>query len=339
MARRYHPRSTVGDNLRVIVQRIPWKLLFLLPMLIVLAVPTYVYGARIGSRLLPSMTSFFYTLGEAAPTPAPTPYPAFSPVLPQSGSILYTVQGGDSCDEILAIQMRMARAGEIFSDVNPNTVQALNQTLGQDCHHIQPGMVLPLLPHYPLMTLGGVVTKIEASTPQQVLPTPLINVPNQSPLNVDCSGGCSLLVRIATGVQVHLQVQTTLALKVGSWVWAQATMPRKAIAKFDDYPYVDPTASLDGATLRACDFQVDNTHDDNSLSCDQLVPNTIDDDGGSWLLGVTGTNALGHWGYHLGMHPNIRVLIWLSFVNGTLKYKPGNPIYKYDDQAHIYVKA
>ena len=56
--------------------------------------------------------------------------------------------------------MRMANAGQVFSDVNPNTVKALNSALGQDCHALQPGMVLPLSPQYPLIALGGVVQKL-----------------------------------------------------------------------------------------------------------------------------------------------------------------------------------
>lgn len=339
MGRRYRPQHSAQDNLLIVIRSIPWKLLLLLPIIVLLAIPTYLFGARIGSRLLPSATNFFYTLGGPGPSPTPTPYPSFPTILPQAGSILYTAQGGDSCDEILTFQMRMARAGQIFSDVNPNTVKALDKALGQDCHALQPGMVLPLSPQYPLLAIGGIVVKIEAATPQQVLPTPLINVPNQPQLGADCSSGCLLTIRIAPAVQVHLQVQTTLTIHAGSWIWTQAAMPRKTISGFDSYPYADPTASLNGATLHACDFQVDSTHDDNSLSCDQLTPNTIDDDNGAWLFGVTGPSSLDHWHYQLKLPTGTRVLLWLTNNNGTLKFAKGNPVYKYDDTSHVYVKV
>lgn len=339
MARRYQPRSTPNENFRIVMRSIPWKLLFLLPLLALLAIPTYIYGARLGSHVLPTITNFFYNAGGSPPTPTPTPLPTFPTALPQVGSILYTVQGGDSCDSILTYQMHMNDAGQVFSDIKPQTVQALDALIGQDCHALQPGMVLPLAPHYPLIAFGGVVTKIESSTPQQVLPTPLINVPNQPELGADCSNGCSLTVKLAPDTQVHLIVQTTLTLHVGSWVWAQAMLARKSIANFDNYPYADPSASLNGMSLRACDVQVDNTHDDNSLSCNQLLPNTINDDGGSWLFGVTGSSSLDHWHYALNVPSGTRVLLWLSSINGDLKFKKGNPIYKFDDASHVYVKV
>lgn len=339
MARRYQPRHTPVDNARIIVRSIPWKLLLLLPLLAVVAIPTYLYATRLGMRVVPSVTNFFYAMGGSSPSPTPTPLPAYPTLLPQAGSVLYSVQGGDSCDEILVFQMRMAKAGQVFSDVSPKTVQALNKSLGQDCHALQPGMVLPLSPQYPLTTISGVVLKIDAATPQQVLPTPLINVPNQPQLGPDCSNGCLLMVQIAPGVRVHLQVQTTLAIRVGSWVWAQAMMPRKVVAGFDAYPYADPTTSFNGASFHACDFQVDNTHDDNSLSCDQIAPNTIDDDNGAWLFGVTGKSALDHWHYHLNVPEGTRVLIWLTNDNGNLKFDKGNPVYRYDDTSHVYVKV
>ncbi|HLZ55932.1 MAG TPA: hypothetical protein VKR06_03200 [Ktedonosporobacter sp.] len=339
MARRFHPRSTTAEKLRIITSAVPWKLLLLIPVLIALAIPTYVYGAHIGSSVVPSIAQFFYNLSGPGPAPAPTPTPAFPTMLPQAGSILYTVQGGDSCDGILAFQMHMASAGEIFSDVKPNTVQALNAALGQDCHALQPGVVLTLPPQYPLLAFGGTVQKIDATSPQQVLPTPLINAPSLQHDAVDCSGGCLLTVQIAPQTQVRLTVQTTLAIRLGSWVWAQAMLARKAVPGFDTYPYLDPTATLDGMSLQACDFQVDNTHDDNSVSCDQLQPNSIDGDGGAWLLAVTGPGALGHWNYGLHLPANTRVLLWLNNENGDLKFHPGNAVYRYDEESHVYVKV
>jgi len=268
----------------------------------------------------------------------PTPYPQFPTNLPQPGSILYTVQVGDSCDEILTVQMHMADAGQIFTDVNPNTVNALDNQVGQDCHAIQPGIVLALAPHYPLVALGGVILKVDPTSPLQPLPTPLINVAQQK-LGIDCSNGCNLTVRIAPQVQVQLIVQTTLPVRTGSWIWAQAMFPRKPIKGFDNYPYADPTASLNGATMRVCDLQLDGTHDDNSLSCSQLLPNTIIDDGGAWLFGVTGPGSLDHWRYPLHVAAGTRVLLWLSIDNnGNLVYRKGNPVYRYDAGTHVYVK-
>ncbi len=338
MARRFRPQSTPGENVRIVARSIPWKLLILIPILVVLAIPAYLVAANAGRGVIPGVTKYFYSLS-GPPSPAvPTPQPAFPTVLPQAGSLLYVVQGGDSCDSILTYQMHMANAGQVFSDVNPNTVKALNTALGQDCHALQPGMVLPLSPQYPLVAFGGVVQKIDATSPQQVLPTPLIKTSGQE-LPADCTGGCLLTVKVAPQVIVHLLVQTTLIIKVGSWVWTQAMLARKNVANFPNYPYVDSKASLNGMTLRACDFQSDDTHDDNSLSCDQLTPNSIDDDQGAWLLSVAGPAALDHWHYGISLPKGTRVLLWLSNDNGVLKFHKGNPLYRYDDGAHVYVKV
>src|SRR5579859_4908453 len=118
MSRRFHP-SNPAEHLLTIIRSIPWKLFLLVPVLVILAIPTYVYGVHMGNNLVPSITQFFYNISGPAPGPTPTPLPAFPAVLPQVGSVLYTVQEGDSCDEVLAYQMHMASAGEIFSDVKP----------------------------------------------------------------------------------------------------------------------------------------------------------------------------------------------------------------------------
>ncbi len=338
MARRFHPRSTPGENIRLVTRGIPWKLLLLLPVLAAVAIPTYLFGSRLGNQVLPSATKLFSALAAPAPSATPTPPPAFPTLLPRAGTILYTAQEGDSCDSILTFQMRMNDAGQVFSDVKPATVKALNASLGKNCLDLQPGMVLPLSPQYPLVAFGGLVLKINATTPQQVLPTPLINVPTEQ-TGPDCSGGCNLTVRLAPNVQIHLLVQTTLDLQTGDWIWAQAMFGRKAVPGFDTYPYADPNASLNGMSLRACDFQVNNVHDDNSLSCDQLMPDTIDDDNGSWLFGVTGSSALNHWGYRLKLPAGTQVLLWLTQQIGNLKFQPDNPVYRYDDNSGHYVKV
>jgi len=328
------------------MRAIPWRFLLALTILVLSAIPAYMLGERIGAHVIPNVTNFFVDLGAPPPSATPTPLPPFITALPQPGSLLYTVQQGDNCDEILVFQMHMADAGQIFSDVKPNTVKALGAAVGVDCHKLQPGMVLALSPQYPLVALGGVVLKVAATSPQQVLPTPLVPVPQQPVLGIDCSDGCRLTVRIATGVDVQLLVQTTIPVRVGSWVWAQAAYARQVVPDFSNYPYADPNASLNGMVLQACDLQIDNTHDNNSLSCDQLQPNTIDDDGGAWLLGVTGPGGLDHWRYPLdksgGYHfaPGTRLLIWLTVDNnGNLKFQKGNPVYRYDENTGLYVRA
>ncbi|HET9920211.1 MAG TPA: hypothetical protein VFQ30_10255, partial [Ktedonobacteraceae bacterium] len=219
-------------------------------------------------------------------------------------------------------------------------VKALDAVIGQDCHALQPGMVLTLAPQYPLVALGGVVLKATATSAQQVLPTPLINVAPTQQTGVDCSGGCTLVVQVAPSVKINLVVQTALPVRVGSWVWAQATLARMSVSGFDNYPYADSNASLNGMSLRACDLQIDNIHDNNSLSCDQLMPNTIDDDGGAWLFGVVSPGGLNHWRYNLHLPTGTQVLLWLTADNnGNLSYHKGNPLYRYDPNAHVYVPA
>lgn len=333
MADRIQSGSTPAQKKRAI----PWRPLLLVIILLILAFPAFKFGTGSGQRILPAVANFFYNISGPPPPPTPTPLPPFPASLPQFGSLLYTVQSGDSCDEMLAVQMRMADAGQIFSDVNPHTVKALSSVMGQDCHALQPGMVIKLSPQYPLAALGGVVLKVDATTPQQPLPTPLINVAHQQ-VGIDCSNGCLLTVRIAPGTQIRLLVQTALPVHIGSWVWARAMLARKPITGFANYPYVDPGVSLNGMLLRACDLQVDNTHDDNSLACSQLLPNTIIDDGGAWLFGVTGPGSLDHWHYPLHLPAGTRVLLWLSAEsNGDLAFRRGNPLYHYDEDRQIYV--
>src|SRR6266699_4299390 len=184
MARRIHPRNTPRGILRS-ATRFPWQLLIIIPLLMVVAVPTFLYMSLAGGKVMPSITELFYKLSDAGLSVTATPQPSFPMTLPQVSSVLYTVQAGDSCDSILAFQMNMQAAGEVFSDANPETVQALNNTLGQNCHTLQPGLVLSLPPQYPLVALGGVVLKISATSPQQVIPTPLIAVTREVQSTVD----------------------------------------------------------------------------------------------------------------------------------------------------------
>ncbi|WP_126549254.1 hypothetical protein [Dictyobacter kobayashii] len=310
----------------------------ILPIMVLLAVPTFIYGAHAGSGILPSVTNMFYTLSNVSNLPTPTPLPAFLTTLPQVGSIKYTIGEGDNCDAVLAYRMHMYSASQVFSDANPNTVKQLSQDLGQDCHRLQPGMVLTLSPQYPLVALGGVLLKIDAATARQVLPTPLIKVQSQEDYTPDCSKGCQLTVRITSNVTVKLIVQTSLSLHPGAWIWTQAMLPRKTVPGFNNYPYADPAASFNGMILRACDFQANDTHDDNSTPCSQLDPNTIDTDGGAWLLGVTGSNSLDHWHYKFHAPTGTQIMVWLESDNGVLHYHPGDPVYRYDVLSQLYVK-
>lgn len=339
MSRRVQPHSTMLDNFKLLGQIIPWRLFLLIPFLLLFAVPAFLFGTGAGHRILPNLTGFFYNLSNSSPGVIPTPMPHFTEALPQPGSIVYTVQDADSCDDILASQMRMSDAGQIFSDTRPDTIAALNRALGQNCSNLQPGEVLALTPQYPLVALGGVILNVNALSPAQPIPTPLIPVQHEQQTGIDCSNGCRLTVRITNGVKVMLSVETAIPVPVGAWVWTQAMLPRKAINGFGNYPYADPSASLDGMTLSACDLQINDIHDDNSLSCDQLQPNTIDDDGGSWLFGVTGSGALDHWSYHLHLPSGTQVLLWLSAnSNGSLSYHSGDPLYHYDETQHLYIR-
>ncbi len=339
MAHHIHPRNTPRGMLRS-ATRFPWQLLIVIPLLIVVAVPTFLYMSGAGGKVMPSITQLFYKLSDPGLSVTPMPQPPFPTALPQVGSVLYTVEAGDSCDGILAFQMNMQAAGEVFSDANPETVQALNHTLGQDCHRLQPGLVLSLPPQYPLVALGGVVLKIESTISQQLVPTPLINVPDQEQQGPDCSDGCKLMVQVNPHTRVYLTVKTSLSIHIGSWVWAQAMLARKAVSGFDNYPYTDPKASLDGMVLPVCDFQVDNTHDDNATLCQDLTPNTINTDRGAWLLSVIGSGALDHWHYALPhLSVGTRVMIWLSLNSGKLVFQAGNPVYRYDEASHVNIKV
>ena len=340
MPRRFQPRTSPAENLRAFLHRLPWKFFLLVPALALVAVPAYYFGARAGQKVFPAMTGYFYSLSGPPSSPTPTPYPAFAAVLPQVGSLLYTVQQGDSCDEILTYQMRMADAGTVFAAADPVTIQALSAATGQNCNNLQPGLVVSLSPQYPLVALGGLVLSVTPTGPQQALPTPLINIASQQQTGVDCTSGCWLVVQVAQGVQIHLYVETALPVMKGSWVWAHAALARKHINGFSNYPYADPAASLNGMSMHACDLQVDNAYDNNGLTCDQLTPNNIDNDGGAWLFGVAGPSGLGHWGYPLRLPPNTQVLLWLTVnASGQLSYHKGNPVYRYNAATHLYVRT
>src|SRR3954452_24441810 len=139
MTPRFQPRTTPTENLRAIFHLIPWRLLVVVPALVILAIPAFYYGTHAGQKLFPSVTNYFYTITGPPPTATPTPLPAFITTLPQPGSLLYTVQRDDNCDEILTVQMHMTDAGQVFSESKPNTIKALNASVGQNCSDLQPG--------------------------------------------------------------------------------------------------------------------------------------------------------------------------------------------------------
>src|SRR5256885_9777796 len=80
------------ENLRFFMRSIPWRLLILLPVLILVAIPTFYFGTHSGQRVLPAVTNFFYNLSGPPPAATPTPLPPFPSTLHQIGSLLYTVQ-------------------------------------------------------------------------------------------------------------------------------------------------------------------------------------------------------------------------------------------------------
>src|SRR5260221_12735357 len=123
MARQNHRRSTPGENLRMLLHAIPWRLLIIIPILIIAAIPAFTIGVRLGGRVLPGVTNIFYILGGPAAGPPPTHLPPFARILPQPGSLIYTVQAGNSSDEVLAFKIRMSDEGKILSAANQKNVQ------------------------------------------------------------------------------------------------------------------------------------------------------------------------------------------------------------------------
>jgi hypothetical protein len=344
MARRFLPPDMLGGYgllpKRLVFRPLTWKVIGVLFAVLLVVLPTYIIAERAGSKLVPELTSLFYAASDPNGSLAPAALPAFPPVLPQVGTISYPLADGDSCDSVLAYQMRFTDASEVFSDQKPETVQALSATLGHDCHAIHPGTVLTLSPQYPLIAFGGVVLHIGSLTSPQSVPTPLINLPHPERYAPDCTAGCQLSVKIAPRVQIYLTVFTQSDIYPGSWIWSQAALARKVVPKFADYPYVDAAASLNGMTLQACDLQVNGVPAQNQTSsaCDDLTAKNIHMDGGAWLFGVTGSSALNHWHYAIHAPSNSRVLIWLSDDDSGLTFHAGDPAYRYDQAARSYVK-
>src|SRR5579864_9560331 len=156
MANRFRPNwletspNPTGENptskkLPAFLKKLPPRKRLIPMLLVLLGLVAFLYGASIGRNVFAGTTHFFYSLADES-VASPTPQPPLPNHLPQVGTILYTVQEGDSCDDILTYQMHMYQAGEVFSDVKPETVRALGAALGQDCHRIQPGTVLTLSP-------------------------------------------------------------------------------------------------------------------------------------------------------------------------------------------------
>jgi len=346
MARRFLPPDiSRGYNLlpnHLPLRPLTWKMIGVVSVILLIVISTYITAERVGSKLVPELTALFYAVSDPNGSLAPTALPAFPSILPLVGAVPYTVQEGDSCDSILAYQMRFTNASEVFSDQKPETVRALNTSLGQDCHKINQDMNLALYPQYPLIAFGGEVLHVGSLVSPQGVPTPLITLPHAEHYAPDCTQGCLLSVKIAPRVQVHLTVSTKEDIFPGSWIWSQATLARKVVANFTDYPYADTVASLNGMALQACDIQVNGApaHVQTRSSCDDdLADKNIHMDGGAWLFGVTGPSALGHWHYPLNVPAGNRVLIWLSDDKNGLTFHAGDPLYRYDQASHNYVKV
>lgn len=344
MARRFLPPDILGgyDLLpkRLSFRPLTWKMIGIISAILLVVIPTYIAAELVGSKLVPGLTSLFYKASDPNGSVAPAALPPFPSVLPLIGTVPYTVQGGESCDSILASQMRFTNANEVFSDQKPETVRILSANLGRDCHTLDQGMTLPLSPQYPLVAFGGEVLRIGSLTSPQGMPTPLIKLPHADHEAPDCTQGCLLSVRIAPQVQVYLTVFTRADIFPGSWIWSQAALTRKVVANFADYPYADPAASLNGMALQACDFQVNGapTQTQSSFSCDDLTDKNIRMDRGAWLFGVMSPSALGHWHYPLNVPSGSRVLIWLSDDDHGLMYHAGNPVYLYNQASRSYMK-
>ena len=159
MARQFHRRGSHTELIHDASQHFPWRLFLLLPVLALLGIPAFLLGTGAGRQVLPAVTKAFYNMSNAAPTVVPTPQPPFPTAFPQAGSLLYTVQAGDNCDEILTYKMRMIDAGAIFSDVKPQTVNALDTVIGQNCHALQPGMALSLIHNIRSSLLAALCSK------------------------------------------------------------------------------------------------------------------------------------------------------------------------------------
>ncbi len=344
MARRFLPPDILREYellpKRLAFRPLTWKLIGILFAVLLVVLPTYIIAERAGSQLIPKLTSLFYAASDPNSLLTPVSLPAFPSVLPQIGKIPYTLEDGNSCDGVLAYKMRFTNASEVFSDQKPETVQALNATLGHDCHAIHPGMVITLSPQYPLIAFGGEVLRIGSLTSPQSMPTPLITLPHPEHHAPDCTEGCLLSVKIAPRVQVYLTVFTKSDIYPGTWIWSRAALARKVAPKFADYPYVDSAASLNGMALQACDLQVNGEplQNQTSFSCDDLTAKNIHMDGGAWLFGVTGSSALDHWHYPLHAPANSHVLIWLSDDKNGLTFHPSDPAYRYDPASHNYAK-
>src|SRR4051794_28462527 len=120
MARRFLPSDILrGDGLLpkpLPLRPLTWKVIGVLFAVLIVVVPTYITAERAGSKLVPKLTSLFYKASDHNGSVAPASLPAFPLTLPRVGTIPYTVQEGESCDSILAYQMRFANANEVFSD-------------------------------------------------------------------------------------------------------------------------------------------------------------------------------------------------------------------------------
>ena len=94
MSGRIHQRQKPAGKLEALMHAIPWRFLLLAPFVLILVLPVFQYGMRVGQHILPAVTHFFYDISGPTPLPAPTPLPSFPIALPQAGVVLSTVQAG-----------------------------------------------------------------------------------------------------------------------------------------------------------------------------------------------------------------------------------------------------
>src|SRR5437588_10247266 len=92
MTRRFQQRSTPAENFGIILRSIPWRLLLLIPMLVLVAIPAFYYGTHAGQKAFPSLFSFFYDLTGPTSTATPKPQNRLIPTIPLVVSSLSTVQ-------------------------------------------------------------------------------------------------------------------------------------------------------------------------------------------------------------------------------------------------------
>ena len=84
------PRPAVPEKRSFAMPALPWRLLILISFLLTIGIPAFLFGTRVGQRVLPTLTNYFYN-SSGTPPPTPTPLPSFPVTVPQPGSLLYSI--------------------------------------------------------------------------------------------------------------------------------------------------------------------------------------------------------------------------------------------------------